>query len=311
MYNRLTAVTWLVIGMVAGVALFYAIEAFAFVRYAPTSAIQPNTITGTQILDGTITGADISTSASTTQFRLQVSDLIATSTTATSTFLGGFRGVNNFTIQSTTGNVGIKSANPATTLDVQGIVNIGNGHGLRWANGNVELVNTLYDILFRTYDGVANLREVARLSSAGNFGIGTTSPYSRLSVAGNVVASTFLATSTTATSTFSGGFVVSGTASTTNMVISGNCVGCFAGYQQITNTCALNGASPSTCNITLSCPTGKVVMGGGTDGTSGGAAGIFYRIDSYPSATTTWQADFSGPNGATDTMRSYAICITQ
>ena len=44
--------------------------------------------------------------------------------------------------------------------------------------------------------------------TGGKVGIGTTSPYAKLSVVGEVVASNFTATSTTATSTFSGGFVV-------------------------------------------------------------------------------------------------------
>ena len=44
----------------------------------------------------------------------------------------------------------------------------------------------------------------------GNLGIGTTSPYERLSVAGRVVADSFHATSTTATSTFNGGLTVDG-----------------------------------------------------------------------------------------------------
>ncbi len=45
---------------------------------------------------------------------------------------------------------------------------------------------------------------------SGNVGIGTTSPYDMLSVAGEVVANDFYATSTTATSTFAGGLNVGG-----------------------------------------------------------------------------------------------------
>ena len=46
------------------------------------------------------------------------------------------------------------------------------------------------------------------INNGGNFGIGTTSPYAALSVAGQVVADYFTATSTTATSTIAGGFDV-------------------------------------------------------------------------------------------------------
>ncbi|MFA6405732.1 MAG: hypothetical protein WCW46_03250, partial [Candidatus Paceibacterota bacterium] len=49
-----------------------------------------------------------------------------------------------------------------------------------------------------------NSEEKAVLNTSGNFGIGTTSPYQKLSVAGNVIADSFIAT-TTATSTFVGG----------------------------------------------------------------------------------------------------------
>jgi hypothetical protein len=47
-------------------------------------------------------------------------------------------------------------------------------------------------------------------SSTGNVGIGTTSPYAKLSVAGAVVADSFNATSTTATSTFANGVNLTG-----------------------------------------------------------------------------------------------------
>ena len=46
------------------------------------------------------------------------------------------------------------------------------------------------------------------LTYAGNMGLGTTSPYAKLSVVGEAVARNFTATSTTATSTLSGGLVV-------------------------------------------------------------------------------------------------------
>ena len=51
--------------------------------------------------------------------------------------------------------------------------------------------------------------------SSGNIGIGTTSPYAKLSVVGETVSSYFTATSTTATSTFAGGMSVAGSSGLT------------------------------------------------------------------------------------------------
>ncbi len=57
-------------------------------------------------------------------------------------------------------------------------------------------------VFFTTAAGSVAAVERMRIDSAGNVGIGTTSPYAKLSVNGQVVGSYFTATSTSATSTF-------------------------------------------------------------------------------------------------------------
>jgi hypothetical protein len=64
-------------------------------------------------------------------------------------------------------------------------------------DGRIRYDNTNRALDFWT----ANAARVT-IDSVGKVGIGTTSPYQKLSVAGNVIADTFIATSTTATSTF-------------------------------------------------------------------------------------------------------------
>lgn len=160
--------------------------------------------------------------------------ITATSTTATSTFAGGIVGPNNFTVQQGTGFVGIGTANPSQELTISGsdantTLNAAGGVALALINTNTT-ANNYADLTLRTADtnGTVNtgakisavflnhtpggissdlafltrnagtLAENMRLTAAGNLGIGTTSPYSTLSVNGQVVGANFIATTSTA-----------------------------------------------------------------------------------------------------------------
>src|SRR3989344_4461525 len=117
------------------------------------------------------------------------------------------------------GNVGIGTASPAYPLDVNGVIRSNNQFRLLNTNtatgyylfgdtddddtGWISYDHSVNRMAFRT-----NAAEKMTILSSGNVGIGTTSPFAKLSVVGDVVADYFNATSTTATSTFAGGFSV-------------------------------------------------------------------------------------------------------
>ena len=85
-------------------------------------------------------------------------------------------------IDTSNSRVGIGKTNPNYTLDVNGGVNIASGNVLRWGSGDVEIINSSYNLLFKTYDGSSSLVEHMRITSAGNVGIGTSSPQNNLHV---------------------------------------------------------------------------------------------------------------------------------
>lgn len=74
---------------------------------------------------------------------------------------------------------------------------------LRFGAGSAKPYYSTFDSLNYT-SFLANGTESMRIDSSGNVGIGTTSPYAKLSVAGSIVAGILTATTTTATSSFMG-----------------------------------------------------------------------------------------------------------
>lgn len=128
------------------------------------------------------------------------------------------------------GSMGIATNSPAVALDVNGYVKVlqtstttacsptiagsifynqannnfwGCGSGSTWTQLGAGSVSGGGGTNFFTNSGIYTY-----LTTGTNLGIGTTTPYAPLSVMGQVVATNFFATSTTATSTFSGGLVV-------------------------------------------------------------------------------------------------------
>ena len=131
------------------------------------------------------------------------------------------------------------------------------------------------ELVFLTDDA-----ERLRINSTG-VGVGTSSPYAKLSVVGNVVASNFIATSTTATSTFFGGVDTSSARVKTKV------------YPSFSFPSGINSATTTTATTTIAIGTAFVSQQYSTAECFTGSGTVGYRVTDgtnamdYELATTT------------------------
>jgi len=163
-------------------------------------------------------------------------NFVADSASATSTFAGGLAiETSGLVYDYSSGNVGIGTAAPDGTLHVQTsssgasahvngddfIIDNSGATGMSILGGTASSLRLMFGDSDNNYAGSIEYEnsnnamtfrtsnsEKLRIDSNGNVGIGTTSPYAKLSVVGETVAEYFTATSTTATSTFAGGLAI-------------------------------------------------------------------------------------------------------
>lgn len=115
--------------------------------------------------------------------------------------------------------------------------------------------------------------------------------------------------------TSSGNLLVQGTASTTNLNISG---GYFTGwasstaYEIVSNTDTLNFNTTDWVDTTVTCSAGKIVVGGGYIQTTAGNQSGHSTQGSGPVGNNSWRVIMKSSAGvAADTITIYAICVRQ
>jgi len=105
-----------------------------------------------------------------------------------------------------TGRVGIGTTSPPQALSVIGNIYQRTGDFITWDNGDAQIgAVSGYSLTFSTYNGSTALLERLRITSAGNVGIGTTSPTAQLDVTGSTSTTKIKVVSPTASSLFESG----------------------------------------------------------------------------------------------------------
>jgi hypothetical protein len=162
-------------------------------------------VNGTCITGGGGGGSGTVNSGTTGQFPYYAAN--GTTLTATSTLF-----------LTTSGNIGIGTSSPVNTFEVaSNSAGIAKFSRITDADAKIAFnaagLNKYFIGYSQTNSGNFeiddnNASPLLSVTSTGNVGIGTSSPYAKLSVVGEAVARNFTATSTTATSTFNGGLNV-------------------------------------------------------------------------------------------------------
>jgi len=139
----------------------------------------------------------------------------------------------------------------------------GVGRGI-WGDGNaLGLNNFSGPIIFQTAISSTPVERM-RIDNVGNVGIGTTSPYAKLSVVGETVSEYFTATSTTATSTFAGGLAIETSGFVYDYSSNNVGIGTAAPTSTIHATTTLSDAAGNEIAYQLNYTTDKLTSGNDT-----------------------------------------------
>lgn len=232
--------------------------------------------------------------------QLTVGSILATTTNATSTFLGGLQvETNTFIVDYSSNKVGISTLVPAAFLTVNGsgVVGTANSASFDIGAGRIGVGASFYSVDYicalnsasacsgtggvvirggATPNTTATVGISAGISffNGGNFGVGTTSPYAKLSVTGDLVIQHFSATSTLPTLTACGaGFSNEGSDTLGRVNTGTNTSGCVVTFSRafsVAPICVVSNATSSNHWHATTTTTTLNLMATGTINVSNG-----------------------------------------